>query len=47
MRDQDYGRIINFSSVFVQLPTTGVNACAAFKSPLWGLAKSIAAEKWF
>jgi NAD(P)-dependent dehydrogenase (short-subunit alcohol dehydrogenase family) len=44
MRDQEYGRIINFSSVVAQLPTTGVSAYAASKSALWGLAKSIAAE---
>jgi NAD(P)-dependent dehydrogenase (short-subunit alcohol dehydrogenase family) len=44
MRDQGYGRIINFSSVVAQLPTPGVSAYAASKSALWGLAKSLAAE---
>jgi NAD(P)-dependent dehydrogenase (short-subunit alcohol dehydrogenase family) len=44
MREQNFGRIINFSSVVAQLPTPGVSAYAASKSALWGLAKSIAAE---
>jgi NAD(P)-dependent dehydrogenase (short-subunit alcohol dehydrogenase family) len=44
MRDQGYGRIINFSSVVAQLPTPGVSAYAASKSALWGLSKSLAAE---
>lgn len=44
MRDQHYGRIINFSSVVAQVPTPGVSAYAASKSALWGLAKSLAAE---
>jgi len=44
MREQGYGRIINFSSVVAQLPTPGVSAYAASKSALWGLAKSLAAE---
>jgi acetoacetyl-CoA reductase/3-oxoacyl-[acyl-carrier protein] reductase len=44
MRDNNYGRIINFSSVLAQVPTQGVSAYAASKSALWGLAKSLAAE---
>ena len=44
MRDQGYGRIINFSSVVAQLPTPGVSAYAASKSALWGMSKSLAAE---
>jgi NAD(P)-dependent dehydrogenase (short-subunit alcohol dehydrogenase family) len=44
MRDQGYGRIINFSSVAAQIPTPGVSAYAASKSALWGLTKSLAVE---
>jgi acetoacetyl-CoA reductase/3-oxoacyl-[acyl-carrier protein] reductase len=44
MREQSYGRIINFSSVVAQIPTPGVSAYAASKSALWGLSKSLAAE---
>jgi len=44
MRNQNYGRIINISSVVAQKPTPGVSAYAASKSALWGLTKSISAE---
>jgi len=44
MREQKYGRIINFSSVVAQKPTPGISAYAASKSALWGLSKSIAVE---
>lgn len=44
MRDQDYGRIINFSSVVTSLPTPGVSAYAASKSALHGLSKTLAVE---
>jgi len=44
MREQGYGRIINFSSVIAYLPTPGVSAYAASKSGLLGLTKSLAAE---
>jgi NAD(P)-dependent dehydrogenase (short-subunit alcohol dehydrogenase family) len=44
MRNQGYGRIINFSSVVVSLPTPGVSAYAASKAGLLGLTKSLAAE---
>ena len=44
MREQRFGRIINFSSVVATRPTPGVSAYAASKSALWGLSKSIAIE---
>lgn len=44
MREQNYGRIINFSSVAAQVSTPGISAYASSKSALWGLTKSIAAE---
>ena len=44
MREQGYGRIINFSSVIATLPTPGVSAYAASKAGLLGLTKSLAAE---
>ena len=44
MREQNFGRIINFSSVVASLPTPGVSAYAASKSALQGLAKSLAVE---
>jgi len=44
MRNQGYGRIINFSSVVASLPTPGISAYAASKSGLLGLTKSLAAE---
>ena len=44
MREQKFGRIINFSSVVALKPTPGVSAYAASKSALWGLSKSIAVE---
>jgi NAD(P)-dependent dehydrogenase (short-subunit alcohol dehydrogenase family) len=44
MREQNYGRIISFSSVIAQKGTPGVSAYAASKSALWGLAKSLAQE---
>ena len=44
MREQRFGRIINFSSVVALKPTPGVSAYAASKSALWGLSKSIAIE---
>ncbi|MFH2141847.1 MAG: SDR family NAD(P)-dependent oxidoreductase [Bacteroidota bacterium] len=44
MREQGYGRIINFSSVVAQKPTPGTSAYSASKAGLWGLAKSIAVE---
>lgn len=44
MREQNFGRIINFSSVVTQLPTPGISAYAASKSALIGLTKSLAIE---
>jgi len=44
MREQNFGRIINFSSVVTQLPTPGVSAYSASKAALVGLTKSLAAE---
>jgi NAD(P)-dependent dehydrogenase (short-subunit alcohol dehydrogenase family) len=44
MREQNYGRIINFSSVVTQLPTPGISAYAASKSALIGLTKSLSVE---
>lgn len=44
MRRNEYGRIINFSSVVAQKGTPGASAYAASKSGLWGLTKSIAVE---
>lgn len=44
MREQFYGRIINFGSVVSELPTPGVSAYAASKSALSGMSKSIAVE---
>lgn len=44
MREEGYGRIINFSSVIASLPTQGVSAYAASKAGLLGMTKSLAAE---
>lgn len=44
MRKDNYGRIINLSSIVAQTPTPGASAYAASKAALWGLAKSIAVE---
>ena len=44
MRANEYGRIINFSSVVAIKPTPGTSAYAATKAALWGMAKSIAIE---
>ena len=44
MRLQNYGRIINFSSVVAQKGIPGTSAYAASKSALWGMSKSIAEE---
>jgi NAD(P)-dependent dehydrogenase (short-subunit alcohol dehydrogenase family) len=44
MREQNYGRIINFSSVLAQKGVAGTSAYAASKAALWGMSKSIAAE---
>lgn len=44
MREQNYGRIINFSSVIAQKGTPGVSAYAASKAGLWGMTRSLAQE---
>jgi acetoacetyl-CoA reductase/3-oxoacyl-[acyl-carrier protein] reductase len=44
MREQNYGRIINFSSIVAQSGITGTSAYAASKSGLWGMTKAIAIE---
>lgn len=44
MRQNSYGRIINFSSVVAKLPTPGISAYAASKAALIGLTKSLAIE---
>lgn len=44
MREQNYGRIINFSSVVAVSPTQGVSAYAASKAGLIGLTKTLAVE---
>lgn len=44
MREDNFGRIINFSSVVAQKATPGISAYAASKSALWGMAKSISIE---
>ena len=44
MREEGFGRIINFSSVVAVCPTPGVSAYAASKAGLIGLSKSLAVE---
>jgi acetoacetyl-CoA reductase/3-oxoacyl-[acyl-carrier protein] reductase len=44
MRKNNYGRIINFSSVVAQIGIPGTSAYAASKSGLWGMTKALAAE---
>ena len=44
MREQNYGRIINFASVVTELPTVGISAYMASKSAINGLTKVLAKE---
>jgi NAD(P)-dependent dehydrogenase (short-subunit alcohol dehydrogenase family) len=44
MREQEYGRIINFSSIVAQTGIPGTSAYAASKAGLWGMSKAIAVE---
>jgi NAD(P)-dependent dehydrogenase (short-subunit alcohol dehydrogenase family) len=44
MREQNYGRVINISSVVAQKGVPGTSAYAASKSALWGMTKAIAEE---
>mgnify|MGYP001175091764 FL=1 len=44
MREQGYGRIINFSSIVAETGIPGTSAYAASKAGLWGMTRSIAVE---
>jgi len=44
MREQGYGRIVNFSSIVAQKGIPGTSAYAASKAGLWGMTRSIAVE---
>lgn len=44
MREQNFGRIINFSSIVAQSGISGTSAYAASKAGLWGMTKAIAVE---
>lgn len=44
MRENNFGRIINFSSIVAQTGALGASAYAASKSGLWGLSKTLAKE---
>ena len=44
LREDNFGRIINLSSVVAQKGTPGTSAYAASKAALWGMSKSIAVE---
>lgn len=44
MRSDEFGRIVNFSSVVAQTGVVGTSAYASSKSALWGLSRSIAVE---
>jgi len=44
MRAQQFGRIINFSSVVAVKPTPGVSPYATAKAALWGFSRSVAVE---
>jgi NAD(P)-dependent dehydrogenase (short-subunit alcohol dehydrogenase family) len=44
MREANFGRVINLSSVVAQKGVPGTSAYASSKAALWGLTKSIAAE---
>ena len=44
MRQQNYGRIINFASVVAETGIPGTSAYAASKAGLWGMTRSIAVE---
>lgn len=44
MREVNFGRIINFSSIVAQRGIAGTSAYAASKSGMWGMSKAIAAE---
>lgn len=44
MREQEYGRIINLSSVVAQIGVPATSAYSSSKAGLWGLTRSIAVE---
>lgn len=44
MRDANYGRIINMSSVVAQKGVAGTSAYAASKAGLWGMTKALSVE---
>lgn len=44
MREQNYGRIVNFSSVVTSLPTIGISAYLASKAAINGITKVLAKE---
>jgi acetoacetyl-CoA reductase/3-oxoacyl-[acyl-carrier protein] reductase len=44
MREQNYGRIINFCSIIAQIGVPGTSAYASSKAGLWGLTKAISVE---
>jgi len=44
MRDENFGRIINFSSVVAHIGVHGTSAYASSKAALWGLTKTLAIE---
>lgn len=44
MREKNWGRIINFSSIVAQKGIAGTSAYAASKAGMWGMTKAIAAE---
>lgn len=44
MRSDNYGRVINFSSVVAQKGIPGTSAYASSKSALWGMSKALAIE---
>lgn len=44
MREQGFGRIVNFGSVVAQRAVPGTSAYATSKAALWGLTKSLAVE---
>ncbi len=44
MREQGFGRIINFASVVAEVGIPGTSAYAASKAGLWGMTRSIAVE---
>jgi NAD(P)-dependent dehydrogenase (short-subunit alcohol dehydrogenase family) len=44
MREENFGRIINFSSVVAESGIPGTSAYAASKAGLWGMTRAIAVE---